>query len=68
MSHNNHNNNGINNNNSNLTLIEMILSNIEPLSLRTGYYIRKRILHKGYEILVKSKGQYIHISYIETLN
>ena len=59
MSHNNYNN---------LTIIEMIMSNIEPLPLKTGYYIRKRVLHKGYEILAKSNGQYIHISYIETLN
>lgn len=66
MSHNNNGNNNYNNNH--LTLTEMILSNIEPLPLKTGYYIRKRVLHKGYEILTKSNGQYIHISYIETLN
>lgn len=63
----NHNNNNYNYNN-NLNIIEMIMSNIEPLPLKTGYYIRKRVLHKGYEILAKSNGQYIHISYIETLN
>lgn len=50
-----------------MNLFEMILSNIEPIRLRTGYYARKRLLHNGYEILVKNNNQYTHISYVNSL-
>lgn len=51
-----------------MSFFEMILSNIEPIRLRTGYYARKRLLHKGYEILVKNNNNYIYISYVNSLN
>lgn len=50
-----------------MNLFEMLLSNIEPIRLRTGYYARKRLLHSGYEILVKNNNNYIHISYTDSL-
>lgn len=53
-----------------MNLFEMILSNIEPIRLKTGYYVRKRLLHKGYEILLKNNinNQFIHVQYIDNLN
>lgn len=53
-----------------MNLFEMILSNIEPIRLRTGYYARKRLLHNGYEILLKNyiNNQFIHVQYIDNLN
>lgn len=50
-----------------MNLFEMILSNIEPIRLKTGYYVRKRVFHKGYQILVKNNNSYIHISYVNSL-
>lgn len=52
-----------------MNFYEMIMSNFEPISLRTGYYIRKRIFHKGYEVLTYNKitNIYIHVQYIEDL-
>ena len=50
-----------------MNLFEMILSNINPIRLRTGYYARTRLLHNGYEILVKDNNNYIHISYTDSL-
>ncbi len=50
-----------------MNFFEMIMSNFEPIRLRTGYYARKRLLHIGYEILVKNNNNYIHISYTDSL-
>lgn len=51
-----------------MNLYEMIISNINPLPYKyKGYYIRKRICHKGYEVSILSNGQYIHLYYIYDL-
>jgi hypothetical protein len=47
----------------------MITSNFQPIRLSTGYYIRKRILHSGYEILAKDwlTEEFTHVEYIEEI-
>lgn len=53
-----------------MNIFEMIMSNIEPIRYKTGYYVRKRLLHNGYEVLVYDNLDkcFIHISYIDNLN
>ena len=51
-----------------MNIIEMIMSNLEPIRLKTGYYARKRLLHRGYEILTKVNDMYYRVAYVETLN
>lgn len=51
-----------------MNLYEMIISNINPLPYKyNGYFIRKRIFHKGYEVTVLSNNQHIHLYYIYEL-
>lgn len=50
-----------------MNLWEMICSNFEPIRNAKGYCIRKRLIHKGYEVLVKSGTGFIHVAYINDL-
>lgn len=51
-----------------MNLYEMIISNIEPIRLKTGYYARKRLLHSGYELYAKTNyKEFVHMGYTQEL-
>lgn len=54
-----------------MNIFQMLISNIVPIQLGTkGYYFRKRLLHKGYEVLYKrmwSNNEFFHVDYIDNL-
>lgn len=52
-----------------MNFLQMIESNvINPLPIDKFYYARKRIFHKGYEVLIQSpNGVWVHVQYTNTL-
>ncbi len=52
-----------------MNFFEMVLSNFAPYEMYNGNFIRKRIFHKGYEVLGKyiETKTYIHIGNVDDI-